>query len=205
MLLGVDFDNTIVCYDQVFHQTALEKGLIPAEVPVSKDQVRNHLRERGLEDAWTELQGIVYGPRIQSAPPFPGVLDFLARCRQQGIPLRIISHKTTFSKVGVTRTNLRTAALGWMAAKHFFETEGLGLSREDVLFGATRQEKIEHIRQSGCTHFIDDLEEVFLEETFPANVEKILFAPNCQSAALLGVTVFTTWQEINEHFFGATS
>lgn len=205
MLLGVDFDNTIVCCDQVFHQAARERGLIPAEVPVSKDQVRNYLRDRGLEDAWTELQGIVYGPRIQSAPPFPGVLDFLARCRQQGVPIRIISHKTTFSKVGVTRTNLRTAALGWMVTKRFFEMEGLGLSREDVLFGATRQEKIEHIRQSGCTHFIDDMEEVFLEETFPANVEKILFAPYRQSAALLGVTVLTTWQEINGHFFGATS
>jgi len=36
-------------------------------------------------------------------------------------------------------------------------------------------------------------------------VEKILFAPDRQSAALLGVTVLTTWQEINEHFFGATS
>lgn len=205
MLLGMDFDNTIVCYDQVFHQTALEKGLIPAELPVSKDQVRNHLRERGLEDAWTELQGIVYGPRIHSAPPFPGVLDFLARCKQQDIPIRIISHKTTFSKIGAMRTNLRTAALDWMVTQRFFEMEGLGLSREDVLFGATRQEKIEHIRQSGCTHFIDDLEEVFLEETFPVNVEKILFAPNRQSAELLGVTVFTTWQEINEHFFAATS
>jgi len=204
MLIGVDLDNTIVCYDQVFHQTALEKGLIPAEVPVSKDQVCNYLRERGLEDAWTEVQGIVYGPRIQSAPPFAGVMDFLARCRQHGTPIRIISHKTTFSRIGTTRTDLRAAALDWMAAKGLFMTKGLGLSREDVLFGATRQEKIKYIRQSGCTHFIDDLEAVFLEETFPATVEKILFAPNRESAALRGVTVCKAWWEINEHFFGAT-
>lgn len=203
MLLGVDFDNTIVCYDHVFFAAALEKGLIPPELPVSKRQVRNFLHEYGLEDAWTELQGIVYGQRIQSGLPFPGVLEFFTRCRQEGIPIRIISHKTTFSKVGPTRINLRTAALRWMASRHFFDTEGLGLSRTDILFGETRQEKIEHIFQSGCTHFIDDLEEVFLEKTFPINIEKIFFAPNRQSVAPNGVISIATWQAISEYFFGS--
>ena len=33
----------------------------------------------------------------------------------------------------------------------------------------------ERIRALGCTHFIDDLEEVFLEPSFPSDVHKILF------------------------------
>ena len=40
MLIGIDFDNTIVCYDRVFHKAALEKGLIPADLPPSKGRVR---------------------------------------------------------------------------------------------------------------------------------------------------------------------
>jgi len=30
-MIGVDFDNTIVCYDALFHRVARERGLAPAE------------------------------------------------------------------------------------------------------------------------------------------------------------------------------
>ena len=33
MLIGVDFDNTIVCYDGLFHRVAVEQGLIPQKFP----------------------------------------------------------------------------------------------------------------------------------------------------------------------------
>jgi len=206
MRLGVDFDNTIVCYDQLFHQVAIEKGLIPEGILSSKEEVRSYLRQQGREQAWTELQGDVYGPRIEEASAFPGVLEFLNFCKQQGIVFCIISHKTEFARYDVTHTtNLRTAALNWMSAQRFFSADGLGLSHADVLFGATRQQKIEHIRQMGCTHFIDDLEEVFLEKTFPSHIEKILFAPNHQSKTLPGVTIISSWQKISEYIFGASS
>ena len=61
--IGVDFDNTIVCYDQVFHQVALEQGLIPPTLPVSKGGVRDHLRSVNNEDAWTAMP--------QRMPPLP--------------------------------------------------------------------------------------------------------------------------------------
>ena len=31
-LLGLDFDNTLVCYDKLFHKLALEKGLIDKSI-----------------------------------------------------------------------------------------------------------------------------------------------------------------------------
>ena len=77
--IGIDFDNTIACYDQLFHRMALEKGLIPADLPEGKSQVRDYLRHGGKEDAWTELQGHVYGARMGEAPPFPGVIEFFVR------------------------------------------------------------------------------------------------------------------------------
>ena len=100
MILGVDFDNTIVRYDEVFHRIAVERGLIPASLAVRKNEVRDFLRRRGQEQAWTELQGYVYGPRMQEAQPFPGVLEFFARCVRQNLPVHIISHKTLAAVAG---------------------------------------------------------------------------------------------------------
>jgi len=86
MLIGIDFDNTIVCYDALFHRVCRERGLIPAEVPINKTDVRNYLRQAGREDAWTEMQGYVYGARMSEAAPYPGVLDFFRSCRAAALP-----------------------------------------------------------------------------------------------------------------------
>ena len=69
MILGVDFDNTLVCYDSLFYRVALEKEAIPSKCAPTKRAVRDHLRENGLEDLWTELQGYVYGKRILKEYP----------------------------------------------------------------------------------------------------------------------------------------
>ena len=77
MLLGLDFDNTLIRYDALFHQVALERAWIPADTPRDKVAVRDYLRSVGREDDWTLLQGIVYGTRILDAEPFEGMLDTL--------------------------------------------------------------------------------------------------------------------------------
>ena len=46
----------IVCYDQLFHNLALERNLTPKNLPISKQAVRDHLREIGSEDIWIEMQ-----------------------------------------------------------------------------------------------------------------------------------------------------
>ena len=85
VVLGVDFDNTIVAYDLLFHRVARDEGLIPPELPALKSEVRNYLRARGKEDEWTRIQGLVYGSRILEAEPFPGALDCLRECARRGI------------------------------------------------------------------------------------------------------------------------
>ena len=62
ILIGIDFDNTIVCYDGVFYETAVERKMIGCDSQCrSKEQVRDYLRGIGKEDQWTLLQGYVYG------------------------------------------------------------------------------------------------------------------------------------------------
>ena len=47
-LLGLDFDNTLVLYDNLFHQIALEKGLIDHSVAANKIAIRDYLRHKDL-------------------------------------------------------------------------------------------------------------------------------------------------------------
>src|SRR2546421_8484108 len=131
MRIGVDFDNTIVCYDALFHRVCREKDLIPAEVPVSKSEVRNHLRRIGKEEAWTEMQGYVYGARMSEAEPYPGVLDFFRALRLAQIPVCIISHKTRNPYL-CEKYDLHAAALAWLELQGFFDSDHLALPRENV-------------------------------------------------------------------------
>ena len=78
MIIGVDFDNTIVSYDEVIHQIACEKGLIPGSHLKSKRHIRDAIRklENG-EMEWQKVQAIVYGPRMKDAKVIEGALVFL--------------------------------------------------------------------------------------------------------------------------------
>jgi hypothetical protein len=72
-----------------------------------------------------------------------------------------------------------------------------------VHFLPTRQEKIACLQALCCTHFIDDLEETFLEPTFPSGLEKILFAPRPPASPPPGVKVARSWKQICEYTFHA--
>ena len=81
MRIGIDFDNTIACYDGVFHTAALERGLIPANLGRDKNSVRDHLNGAGRNDDFTELQGYIYGARMDLVAPYPGFAEFIAAAR----------------------------------------------------------------------------------------------------------------------------
>ncbi len=206
LIVGVDFDNTIVSYDDAAHAVAAQFGLIHEGVKKSKRHVRDAIRQLPEgEIAWQKLQAVLYGPMMGEACLMEGALTFLKLCQQYGTRVYIVSHKTEYAGYDQTRTNLRRVAMTWMRENQFFDVKGLGLSEGDVYFEWTRQAKIERIRDLGCTHFIDDLEETFLEDSFPEKVEKILYAPQTLQPPAPGIQVFTTWKEISDYFFGAKS
>lgn len=181
MKVGLDFDNTIVCYDRLFHALAVERGLIPPETPTNKTAVRDYLRSVGREDDWTELQGIAYGPEITRAEPFPGVLEFLRFCRTRGIPVAVISHKTRHPYRGEAH-DLHAAARLFLNRHGLFDTTTTGLSDENVFLELTKEAKLARIAAAGCTHFVDDLPELLAEAAFPAGVSRILFDPDDRCA-----------------------
>lgn len=200
---GVDFDNTIVTYDELLARIARERGLFDDETFASKRSIRDRIRL--LPDGeieWQKCQALLYGSRIREARLIEGVRPFFRLCRDRGVKTYIISHKTEYSRYDPTGTNLRQAALAWMTRNQFFDADGLCLTPEQVLFAETRQEKIARIKELGCSDFIDDLEETFLEPTFPAGVTRLLYEPGRKTAPPAGVTLMKSWQEISDYFFG---
>ena len=201
-LIGIDFDNTLASYDDVLYDEALQRGLICPGLEKGKKNIRDMIRQipKG-EIEWQKVQAVVYGPRMNEAKLIKGVKTFFEFCKVSKIRVFIISHKTEYAKLDKTGTNLRDASLSWMKGKGFFETYGFGLSIEDVFFESTRSEKIERIKKIECTHFIDDLEETFLEDTFPTYVKKILYMPHVKHSAVQGVRLAASWKEIKDYVF----
>lgn len=201
VVIGVDFDNTLVSYDDLIYRVALQRRLIRADLPKRKRVIRDSIRQSSGDDAWHGVQTLVYGERMEEAKLICGVQGFFILCHQQRIPVFIVSHKTEWIEAEEKRVNLWMTAMRWMTQQRFFAREGLGLSQSDVYFEPTRRDKVERIHQLGCTHFIDDLEETFHEVAFPAEVKQLLYAAGERVSTLPHAKVFATWEEISDYFF----
>lgn len=203
-VIGLDFDNTVIAYDALFHAVARERRLIGEGVPASKAAVRDAIRSSAAGDAaWHALQTVVYGERIDGAQLIEGVAAFVAACRRREVPVFIVSHKTEQGRLEASTANLRDAATGWMRSHRFFEVDGLGFAPADVFFEPTRSAKLARIRRLGCTHFIDDLPETLLEPDFPAGVARLLYAAPGTEAPAPGIRVVNSWRQIHDHVFNS--
>ena len=200
--IGLDFDNTIIRYDEVFVQAAVERHLLPAGFQGNKQTVRDaiRLRPRGELD-WQRLQGHVYGKAIGGATAFDGLDSFLRRAREARASVLVISHKTEFGHYDPDRVNLRTAAITWMEARGFFSADGFALARADIHFATTRAEKLERIRALRCDVFVDDLEEVLTDSDFPEGITRILLSEHAQPTGL-PYRVCRSWDAVEQVVFG---
>lgn len=198
MLIGIDFDNTIVSYDALFHRVALEQALIPADLPVSKVSVRDHIRRAGKEDVWTEMQGYVYGTRMDEAAIFSGVIEFLCWAREQGITVAIVSHKTRHPFLG-PQYDLHAAARAWVV-RHLRDAAGKLVADDCVFFEPTKEDKLARIAAVGCTDYVDDLPEILLAPRFPAGTARFLFDPDGHHGNADGLDAMRDWFEIRARF-----
>jgi hypothetical protein len=202
MRIGIDFDNTIITYDEVFREAARRLGLIDESTRGRKQAIRDQIRTLpGGELEWQRLQGQVYGRGIISASMSKGIDAFLRRCRNECCPVVIVSHKTEYGHCDPDGVNLRTAAFDWMKSQKFFCKNGFDIPIDNVYFESTRAEKLVRIAALGCTHFIDDLEEVLADPAFPPHVTRILFSETACAPASMPYLVCATWRRIEEHIF----
>ncbi|MBV9462454.1 MAG: hypothetical protein JO141_33755 [Bradyrhizobium sp.] len=202
MRIGIDFDNTIACYDGVFHAAALERGLIPANLASDKNAVRDYLNSNGRADDFTELQGYVYGARMDLASPYPGFGEFVAIARKAGHDLFIVSHKTQHPILG-PRHDLHAAAGNFLKERGLAGSGHGQIDPAMVFFELTKEAKLGRIAALGCEAFIDDLPEIFASPDFPNTTRRILFDPANQFAELArqrNLDRHGSWAEITAEF-----
>ena len=185
-ILGVDFDNTLACYDRAFHQVGVAVGLIGEGPVLTKQQVKARLHDDSRFEDWTRLQGLVYGPEIGRATPFEGALETLSELQRQGWKVYIVSHKTRYPVIG-DRHDLHAAAGGWLAAQGFTAMDG-------IYFEQTLEGKIARIASLGCQAFVDDLAEVLADPQFPS-IRKLLFQPSGPPSGLRSWSQVPLWLE----------
>ncbi len=210
-VIGVDLDNTIIYYDQALYELAVRHGFlanIPLGENLTKQQIRDRIRfESGNDIEWQKMQAELYTTGLSKATFFEGVLDFFKEIKEKSINAYVVSHKTEFASYDLSKTSLRQAAIDWLDAQGFFDPNIFAFLPEYLFFSSTRSEKIEIINKLGCTHFIDDLIEVFNEETFPENTIKMHFDPGNLDAndelVIPNYFKFSSWKEITAYFRGS--
>ncbi|ABK43579.1 conserved hypothetical protein [Magnetococcus marinus MC-1] len=205
MRIGIDFDNTLICYDALFVQAA--QPWLPAQCPAEgwhKGTIRDHIRQLPQgELTWQRLQAQVYAHRLQQAPPKAGAWLALQRFSQHQFALVIVSHKSQYARQDPQRIDLRQGALTWLTRHQFFTLPGL--TPQQVYFEATRDEKIARIAQLECDFFIDDLYEVLTHPGFPATTQGVLLAPQSGGDDPAPYQHFTSWAALETALMAATA
>lgn len=203
LCIGVDFDNTIACYDQVFTNIAKQEGLLGETFMLAKAEVKARILAGSEGDInWQKLQGQIYGKYMNLASVFPGFAEFLVLSGIKGNQIYIVSHKSEYGHFDAQKISLREEAMKWLIAKDFVGTDTYALPQKNVFFKPTREEKIKKITELKCSDFIDDLQEVFDEPSFPVSVNKYLFDPQHKSAATDAQKVLKSWRAITKELIG---
>lgn len=176
MIVGLDLDNTIVCYDEAIKRLADDVEELPQDTPRTKLGIRDFLRQENREDEWTEFQGKLYGPGMKHADPFPGALEIIATMQSAGHSPVIISHRTQFPYLG-PKHDLHQSARDWIAKKLVVEGKAL-IGSENIYLNETKDKKVSLVESLNCDVFLDDLIEILSHDAFPPTAQKLWFSPN---------------------------
>jgi hypothetical protein len=192
MIIGVDLDNTVICYDSLFHRLGREMGGLPPAVAAEKTAIRDWFRAQDREAIWTEMQALAYGDRLPEATAFPDAVVTLLEWVAAGHEVAIISHKTRTPYRGAP-CDLHGAARRWLLEN--------GLAAIPAFLEETREGKMRRIGVMGCALFVDDLPEFLGDPSFPSGVERLLFDPNRNWTPPSGSALHavSSWQAIARH------
>lgn len=198
--IGIDFDNTIVCYEKIFQDLAVQNNWIKGDKKLTKNEIKNTiLNHKNGVMKWKTMQSLVYSDLISKAIPMRGVFEFFKKCNINNVEFYIVSHKTEHAEITTSGNNLRFMAMNWLINN--FSQHQLNLPINKVYFENTREDKIKTIKSLNCTHFVDDLEEVLCHSQFPKNVKKILLSGCNNNLDNQEIVMKKNWNEIEKYVF----
>lgn len=205
MKIGIDFDNTIICYDEVFCNISRRYGYVQQDFQGGKSEIKNKILTLDSgEEKWQALQGFVYGQGVADAKMFNGFKEFLIKAKEWPADIVIVSHKTQYGHFDPLRINLRQAALKWIEEnKLLFPNTCLRSNK--INFYDTFDEKINAINGHNFDYLIDDLIKVLRHRSLSASLKKILFNTNNNETNFsLGnneIIAFNNWNDISNYIF----
>lgn len=196
--IGLDLDNTIICYNAIFLQAARERGWISQYERINQaDLKRLLIAADGDDHRWQWLQGQIYGLRAAEAAPFDDVIAVLRRWQENGYRVTVVSHKTNYSNWDPTIA-LRDAAAHWLARHKFVDQDKNNSLLDCVLFESSHQEKLARIRRLACDIFVDDKLSILTDHQFPPETIPVHFAPFEKNESSASPLVVRTWEAIGK-------
>ena len=193
--IGLDFDNTIVNYDETFREIALKLKIIPKKWIGSKIELRTYLIKKNDENLWKKLQGLVYGKYMSKAKINPGLKAFLLKSKILNAKVFIVSHKTIHGHYDKEKNLLRSSALKWIRKNKITYIE-------KIYFESTILEKVRRIDKLKLNFFVDDLSLILNHEYFPKNTKKILYSKNIPKIKNKKIIYAKTWSSVKNAIFG---
>ena len=191
--LGLDFDNTLIDYDEVFFTLALEKNLIPPSINKDKKSVRKFFIDNNIEDEFINLQGEVYGLKVLEAKQSFGMFEALKSLKNDNYELIIVSHKTKYPYSG-KKYDLHKAASNWLELNKFFDPNGLAMKKENVYFEITKEDKISRIEQLDISFYIDDLQSIL--SLIKPSIKRILYSPKFKEKIDKDFYLLENWKNL---------
>jgi hypothetical protein len=195
--IGLDFDNTIVNYDRVFHFLAKKKYKL-SSLHNTKKEIRKKIINLKGERSWMAMQGQAYGKHMYKAEMSLGFKNFLHRAIINDSKIFIISHKTEFGHFDKSKTNLRKKSYEWIA-KNINKNEKIKINKKNIFFLSSISSKINKIKELKLNYFIDDLELILNDKDFPKSTTKILYNTPTKNNSFVN---YINWREISHYIFG---
>mgnify|MGYP001278637665 CR=1 FL=1 len=169
--VGIDFDNTIINYSDIYQDIAKSLGANPSNI-INKNDFKLFLHQKYKSNSyWTQQQGITYGKKIGLGTAHAGFSQFVSFSKEQNFKIFIVSHKTKYPAYG-ENIHLREQAIDWLKSNES------RIQRSDIFFANSLDEKVDIIKQLNCNIFVDDLLQVLTHHKFPQTTQPVLFQVN---------------------------
>ncbi len=176
MKIGIDFDNTIAIYDELFRIENNKYNFTEYKNSNPKEILKRNLfkKNNGIF-LWNKIQGSIYGRQIKNATIAPGFKSFLILAKYLKHEVFIISHKTKYGHFDKKKFNLRTEAIKWMDKNNLFLKNNLLIKKKNIFFCNTKKEKIDKLNSLHLDYFVDDLLKILIDKTLTNKTNKIFF------------------------------
>lgn len=168
--LGLDLDNTLIDYTVSCKSLAPNFGINKSSA--TRDLIRSHLRHPDNDEEWQRFQSLLYTDGLDSAQPAPGAVELIRGCKNRGLEVFIVSHKTKSGPERFGARNLRAPALQWLTKHNLVPNL---IPKHHVFFTDSVDAKVESIANLRLDVFVDDLPELLSHPKWPSSTLGLRF------------------------------